>query len=252
MEPTEIPFDNGDPEFLAKMRLAAAGFIKEIILARAKCEEGFLAEDIRESWHITESDVDSRVSAESRLNQAKATQKRYSQDFVGFLDSVPRRKTKEEEEKLEELRENILRFSSKKRIAKAIKILQEGKKVDWEEVALWGLLPKIRAGLDKLPEKIAPTKSVKQTEQSAPRLVLESDTAILDGTRYNVSGNQMAYLECLMQNPGEFCSMNKELSGTKPSRVLNKLPTGIKKLIESVPGKGTRICLDRLPPKAPS
>jgi hypothetical protein len=90
-------------------------------------------------------------------------------------------------------------------------------------------------------------------EPQAPRLTvsLEKRIVTLDGQSFDVSSGQaLRWLKVLIEHAREWISsadlqgLDKELAGARPDRLKKYLPDSVQELIDSEPGKGSRLRLE--------
>jgi hypothetical protein len=146
---TNIPFRESDPDFLVRFRGAAAGFIKDLIVARSKQQPRFLSDEICQRWGISQTALPAQ-SCEYCLQAVKAHLAKIHQEFVGYGDSIRSPESKEDD-RLERLRESVATLVNSRKLDTAIERARRGLSIDWAKLARWNLLSDIREGLDELP-----------------------------------------------------------------------------------------------------
>ena len=146
---TNIPFNESDREFLGRFRYAAAGFIKDLVIARLKQQPDFLSDEECQRWSIDKSSLGSE-SCEFRLQMVKTRLAKVLSEFVGHGDSIPSPESRQDD-RLELLRENVAIFVDRAKLDTAIGEARQSDHIDWDGLARWDLLPEIRAALDDLP-----------------------------------------------------------------------------------------------------
>ncbi len=165
MTPNTTPLPaSGSDEFWGRFRYAAAGFLKNIILARLKFDKSFLTDKAYKQWKLDKLRFDN-VAPEQLLRQARTQLEKIERDFVGNRDSIAA--PEDEGERREQLLEDVIGFTTTDDLAGAIKLLRQGESVEWEPLARWDLLPKIRKALDFLPVPTAPSDSEQPVTQTS-------------------------------------------------------------------------------------
>jgi hypothetical protein len=155
---TNIPFPASDPAFLERFRNAAAGLLKDFIVARLKQQPDFLSDEECRTWKIDKGALGPRT-CEFCLGMAKVHLDRFLREFAGYGDSIPSPKAGENVE-LEILRENIATFVDRAKLDTAIGQARHHRRINWKGLARWELLPIIRKGLNALPARTGKTSEV--------------------------------------------------------------------------------------------
>jgi len=100
------------------------------------------------------------------------------------------------------------------------------------------------------PEEPAAALVATPAAEAHPRLRVDNDVAILDGTPHSLTADQAKCLKLLIEAEGNWVSSG-EMKTTKeskerPDRIIGRLPDPIRALIESQTGKGFRLRPDGL------
>jgi hypothetical protein len=144
-----MPFPESDPESLGRLRYAAAGLVRDIIVTRLREDPDFLSSSDRQRWGISGTEF-GKEPCEFRLQAVKARLGRFLEKYIGYGDSISPPET-DVDDPLIGLRIDLASFIDSEELNKAIGQARRGQPINWDALARWDLLPAIRAALDELP-----------------------------------------------------------------------------------------------------
>ncbi len=187
--------DLADGYDLGEYRFAVAKVARCLIRARLICDPKFSRILDRSTWSIPSAEPqDPTMSkaeiAEGQLKQAKAANEHLWRNFIGPNGSggVSLR------DRLQSLKAMVNYFVKEFELDKAITQLRNGKKVEWEKLATWDKLTRIRGWLDRLPAPKDPGDCpVVIVDATTRRRLVNGKEEILTQSRFNV-------IQCLLKD----------------------------------------------------
>jgi hypothetical protein len=148
-------FNPNNPNDLKRLRSAAVGMIKDLVAARLIADPSWAdKENVRQQWYPT-TKVPQKRTPLYLLTEAAQGFEKFSSEFPG-LDSVPAYPESESVSLIEDLRDLLCQFADAEELQFAASQLRKKRfaKTEWNALASWDLLPKLRALLDRLPASL--------------------------------------------------------------------------------------------------
>jgi len=133
----------------ARFRYAAAGLIKTLMLARTmQAPEAFSQEDLAR-WRMPTAGEAARECWQV-LGRVQLLRRQFEQDFLRNLGSYPVPAIAENAESIDAIADELSSFIFGD-LKEAIRVAARGEQVDWDGLANWQALGRIRDSLDRLP-----------------------------------------------------------------------------------------------------
>lgn len=161
------PFNIYDQKHLHRLRMAAAGIVRDILSALEQCDRSVLTEAIREDWW-NKGRQPSGKPVNVLLKNAAKNLRDFFAKFGGSLNSMPCPGDTDDgsaedsaEVRIEKLRDRLDEFADPGAIKQAVASNDQVLSVDWAQLCRWESLPDIRKILNSFPERVEQSSVLK-------------------------------------------------------------------------------------------